>query len=324
MKAVTCYRYGLPQEVLQIEELDKPSPKANEVLVQIHATAVNDYDWAMVRGRPHAYRLFFGLFKPKRPILGMELAGTVTQIGTDVTKFQVGDEVYGDTSDHEFGTMAEYMAVSEDALIKKPSGMSFEQACSISHASMLAYQSMFDIAHLQPGHDVLINGAGGGVGSFALQLAKLHGCRVTGVDTGEKLRKMLDLGFDEVIDYKLKDFTDIEKAYDLIIDCKTSRNAMRHAKVLKKGGIYVTVGGRSGKLLQIAMFRRLIRWITGKEVRILMLKANKDLDVINQLFSEGKIKCTIDGPYPLEDAAWAIQRFGDGKHVGKIVLKIIR
>ncbi len=252
----------------------------------------------------------------------MELAGVITELGQETSKFKVGDEVYGDTSDHGFGTMAEYMAVHEDALSLKPSGMSFEQACSISHASMLAYQSMFDVAHLQPGHDVLINGGGGGVGSFALQFAKLHGCKVTGVDTGEKLRKMLNLGFDEVIDYKLEDFTGSKKEYDLIIDCRTSRNALRHTKVLKKGGMYVTVGGRSGKLLQIAMFRKLIQWITGKELRILMLKANKDLKIVNQLFKEGKLKAVVDGPYPLEDAAWAIQRFGDGRHTGKIVLKV--
>jgi len=321
MKAMVFTTYGSP-DVLQLKDVPKPVPKDNEVLVKIYATAVNDYDWSLVRGKPHLLRIMFGLFKPRNPIPGMELAGTIEAIGASVSSFNVGDDVYGDTSEHGFGTFAEYMCVNEKALVHKPEKMTFEEATSIPHASMLAFQGLMDKGKIQQGERVLINGGGGGVGTFGLQLAKLYGAHVTGVDTGEKLKMMTEMGFDEVIDYKTTDFTKNGQQYDLILDAKTTRSLFAYPRALKPGGRYVTVGGYLNRLLQLFFLKRWISKFSGKQLHIVGLAANKDLAYINELFEAGKIKCIIDGPFKLSESAKAIQRFGDGKHSGKVVVSI--
>ena len=197
MKAATFKRYG-PPEVLEITDVPTPQPGPEEVLVRVHITAINDYDWSMVRGKPYLYRLMFGLTRPKITIPGMELSGTVEAVGEQVTGFNEGDRVYGDTSEFGFGTFAEYVSVNQKALSHIPEPMTYEEAASISHAAMLAYQGLFDIGKLQSGQSVLINGAGGGVGTFALQMAKLAGAsEVSGVDTGQKLSDMANQGLTE-------------------------------------------------------------------------------------------------------------------------------
>jgi NADPH:quinone reductase-like Zn-dependent oxidoreductase len=319
MKAFLYTKYGHPEKVLQLKEVEKPVPKENEVLIKIHATAINDYDWSMVKGEPGLYRLLFGVFKPKHLIPGMELAGTVEALGPETSFFEVGDAVYGDTSDYGFGTFAKYMCINEKALIKKPDNVSFEEAASISHASMLAVQGLHDIGKLQNGQKILINGAGGGVGTFGLQIAKMQEAEVTGVDSGDKLEMMKQLGFDHIIDYKKEDFTRNGQTYDLILDCKTSRSPSAHAKSLKPGGIYVTVGGTIPRLLQLAISRLFGR----TNMHILALKANRDLAYINELFEEGKIKTAIDGPYPFDEIPRLVQYFGEGKHQGKVIVKCI-
>ncbi len=321
MKAIVCTQYGPPSN-LQLQEVPKPSPKANEVLVKVHATAVNDYEWSFVRGKPYVYRLMFGLRKPKNPIPGMEVAGTVEALGVDATKFSVGDAVYGDLSDHGFGSFAEYICVKEEVLTLKPERMTFEEATAIPHASMLAVQGLIDIGQIQQNQRILVNGAGGGVGTFALQIAKQYGAEVTGVDTGEKLQMMLDLGFDHVIDYKQTDFTRTGQQYDLVLDAKTNRSPFRYLRALKPQGKYVTVGGHLSRLFQVLFWKPWISWFSQKSVHILALKANKDLGYIHELFEAGKIRPVIDGPYPLEEAPQAIQRFGEGKHGGKVVIGI--
>ncbi|MGH1366882.1 MAG: NAD(P)-dependent alcohol dehydrogenase [Calditrichia bacterium] len=321
MKAMVFATYGSP-DVLQLTEMPKPTPKDDDVLVKIHATAVNDYDWSLVRGKPFLYRIVFGFFKPRKPIPGMELAGTIEAIGANVTSFKVGDAVYGDTSEYGFGTFAEYICVNEKALVLKPEKMTFEEATTIPHASMLAFQGLMDKGKIQQGERVLINGGGGGVGTFGLQLAKLHGAHVTGVDTGEKLQMMKELGFDHVIDYKKEDFIKNGQRYDLVLDAKTTRSSFAYPRALKPGGRYVTVGGNLTRLLQLLFLKRWISKFSGKQLHIVGLAANKDLDYINELFDAGKIKCIIDGPYKLEESAKAIQRFGDGKHSGKVVVSI--
>lgn len=321
MKAIVFTKYGPPEKV-KVKEIEKPTPTANEVLVRVHATAINDYDWSLVRGRPYAYRLLFGLTKPKWQIPGMEVAGTVETIGDNVTLFKVGDEVYGDTSTYGFGCFAEYVCVHEKALVHKPAQMSFEEATTIPHAAMLAYQGLIDVGRIQKGQQILINGAGGGVGTFGLQIGKLHAAEVTGVDTGDKLEMMRELGFDHIIDYKKEDFTRNGKHYDLILDCKTNRPTKAYVRSLKPNGCYATVGGTLNRLLQAFLWSPVVSLFYRKKIRIVALKPNKDLDYINKLYEEGRIKCAIDGPYALEEIPRLIQYFGEGKHSGKVVISI--
>lgn len=321
MKAHVIEKYGFPEE-LRLKELSEPVPSAGEVLVEIHATAINDYDWSMVRGKPYLYRLLFGLIKPKNRIIGMELSGIIKALGSGVTNLKVGDEVFGDISAYGFGTYAEYLCIREEALIRKSDKMSFEEAASIPHASLLAWQALEDIARLQANQKVLINGAGGGVGTFALQLAKLKNCEVTGVDNQHKLQMMESLGFDHLIDYEKEDFTRNGEQYDLILDCKTNRSPSSYLRSLREGGCYVTVGGVLGRLVQMLFVANFISLFSKKKLRILALKPNKDLGLINELFEAGKLQCVIDGPHPFEDAPTLLRYFGEGKHKGKIVLRV--
>lgn len=319
MKAFIQKNYG-PPEQLTLTELPMPSPKAGEVLVKIHSSAVNDYDWAMVTGAPRIYRLIYGLRRPKHPIPGMEFSGTVKSVGPGASRFAPGDDVYGDISDHGFGTYAEYVCIKQEALVPKPAEMSFDEAAAIPHATMLAWQGLVESGKLQPGERLLLNGGGGGVGIFALQMAKNIGAHVTGVDTGAKLVKMRRLGFDEVIDYKQEEFTRKGRQYDLILDCKSSRSPFSLCRALAKGGRYVTVGGTVPCLLQILVFGWLVRLFTGKSMRIVVLKPNRDLDSVRDLFVKGKLVPVIDGPHSMKDAPDLLRRFGEGRHCGKMVM----
>ncbi|MFQ5570579.1 MAG: NAD(P)-dependent alcohol dehydrogenase [Rhodothermales bacterium] len=213
MKAIVLTRYGSP-DVLRLEEVAKPEPRDDEVLVKVHATAVNDWDWSFVRGKPYIYRLMFGLVRPRVAILGVEVAGIVEATGNHVAKFQPGYHVYGDISEAGFGGFAEYVCVSEDALSRKPPGMTFEQAAALPHAAMLALQGLVDLGRIRQGESVLINGAGGGVGTIGVQIAKQFGAEVTGVDSALKLDMLRSMGFDHVIDYQREDFTRNGQLYD--------------------------------------------------------------------------------------------------------------
>ena len=255
-------------------------------------------------------------------IPGMEVAGIVEQVGNNVTKFKAGDAVFGDISNYGLGSFAEYLCIDEKALSRKPDSMSFEEATSIPHAAMLALQGLRDVGQIKNGQKILINGGGGGVGSFGLQLAKLYNADVTGVDTGEKLKLMETQGFDKVIDYKKEDFTKNNRHYDLVLDCRTSRSLWRFLKVLEPGGKYISIGGSSGKLLQMLYMGPMLKIFSKKRLHMVTLKPNKDLKYINKLYEDNKIRCIIDGPYPFEKIPWAIQRFGDGLHNGKIVISV--
>ncbi|SHJ80222.1 NADPH:quinone reductase [Arenibacter nanhaiticus] len=305
-------------------EAEQPKPKSIEVKIKVYATAINDYDWCITTGKPLAYRLFFGLFCPKKKIMipGMEVAGIVDQAGNNATKFKVGDAVYGDISEFGCGSFAEFLCIDEKALARKPNNMSFEEATSIPHAAMLALQGLRDVGQIKEHQKILINGAGGGVGSFGLQIAKLYNADVTGVDTGEKLKTMQTQGFDKTIDYKKEDFTKGDQQYDLILDCKTNRSLWKFLKVLKPKGKYVSIGGRSSKLLQMLYMSPILKLFSKKRVHLVTLKPNRDLEYINQLYEENSIYYVIDGPYNFDKIPWAIQRFGDGLHYGKIVIKV--
>ncbi|WP_297704228.1 NAD(P)-dependent alcohol dehydrogenase [uncultured Eudoraea sp.] len=321
MRALIFKKYGSP-EVLQLKEIAKPTPRENEVLVKIHATAVNDYDWSLIRGKPYLYRLLFGILKPKHQIPGMELAGTIEELGANVNLFKIGDAVYGDISQYGFGSFAEYTCINEKALTLKPAKMSFEEAAAIPHAAMLAVQGLLDIGQLQKRQKILINGAGGGVGTLGLQIAKLYDAEVTGVDTGDKLKMMKELGFDHIIDYKKEDFTNNKQRYDLILDAKTTRSTFRYLKALNPDGKYVTVGGYLIRLIQVLILKPWISVFSKKRVHMVALKPNKDLEYINEIFDAGKIKPVIDGPYELNEIPGLIQYFGEGKHIGKIIIKV--
>ena len=321
MKAIALRRYGAP-DVLQLEEMAKPQPKAGEVLIKVQATSVNDWDWCFVRGKPHIYRLMFGLRRPKVAVLGAEVAGVVEALGEGAGKFSVGDAVYGDISEAGFGGFAEYVAVDERALARMPSGMTFEQAAAIPHAAMLALQGLVDVGQIQQGERVLINGAGGGVGTIGLQIAKKYGAQVTGVDSAAKQSAMVDLGFDQVIDYTQEDFTRRGERYDLILDTKTTRSVFSYLRALNPGGRYVTVGGRLPRIFQVFCLAPMIARTHKKKVAVVALKPNKDLESMNELFEERGLRCLIDGPYSLGEVPRALRRFGEAKHVGKVVIAV--
>jgi NADPH:quinone reductase-like Zn-dependent oxidoreductase len=283
------------------------------------ATAINDYDWSMVTGKPAIYRLFMGLFKPKHSTPGMELSGIVEQVGKGVTSFQEGDPVYGDISEFGFGTFAEYISLPPAALGLKPETMSFEDAAALPHAALLAYQGLMEKGELREGQRILINGAGGGVGTLACQMARQYRCHITGVDSGAKIETLKGLGFDEFIDYQKEDFTASGKSYDLILDCKTNRNPGSYLRALAPGGRYVTVGGEPFRLIQLLVAGLFSR---NKKLFILALKPNRGLDRINQLFLAGVLKPVIDGPYTFEEIPALVRRFGEGRHTGKIVVRV--
>lgn len=320
MKAIIYNEYG-PPNVLQLKEVEKPAPEDNEVLVKVHAVSINDWDWQLIQGIPFVNRIENGLLKPKKKILGSDIAGRVEAVGKGVKQFQVGAAVYGDLSG-TWGGFAEYVCAPENALISKPAAMTFEQAAAIPQAAMLAVQGLIDIGKIQTGQKLLINGAGGGVGTFAVQIAKLQGLEVTGVDSTAKLEMMRSLGFDQVIDYTQEDFTESGKCYDLILDVKTDRSIFKYAGALCPKGMYATVGGDTPRLLQAFLLGPWISLTRKKKIRVVILKVNKDLAYINKLFEAGKINPVIDGPYKFAELPEAMRYFGEGKHKGKVVITL--
>ena len=321
MKAIVYRKYGSPDE-LKLEEVAKPTPMENEVLIKVHASSINSWDWDLLigtfQGRIGAFR------KPRTSILGCDIAGTVEEVGSNVKQFKPGDEVFGDMSGfrtRDWGGFAEYACAREDILALKSDKMTFEQAAAMPQAGVLALQGLYDTGSIKSGQKVLINGAGGGGGTFAIQIAKSVGVEVTGVDSTVKLPALRSLGCDHVIDYTKEDFTRNGEQYDLILDVMTTRSVFDYKRVLAPKGIYVTVGGTTGRLLLFALLRPLV---TGdKKMKLLGHKpTRKDLDLLTTLFNEGKIKPVIDRSYPLSEAAEAFRYFGEGKFIGKIVINI--
>ena len=319
MKAIVYEKYGTP-DVLQLKEVAKPVPGEGEVLVKVYAASINDWDWGLLYG-DFINRMLNGLRKPRRNILGSDIAGKIEIVGKKVKRFKAGDDVYGDLSG-QWGGFAEYVCAPEKSLSLKPAAMSFEEAAAIPQAAMLAVQGLIDKGKIKQAQKVLINGAGGGVGTFAIQIAKLYSAEVTGVDKANKLEMLRSIGFDHVIDYTKEDFTKNGKAYDLILDAKTNRSAFGYARSLNRNGVYVTVGGSIGHLLQVLILAPLIRMIQRKHLRIVALKPNKDLAFMNDLFEKGKVKTVIDGPYRLDQLAEAFRHFAKADHLGKIVITI--
>lgn len=322
MKAIVLTKYGGP-DALELREVADPSPGPKELQVAVAAVSVNDWDWCLTRGAPFYIRLLCGLLRPKVTIPGLDVAGTVEAVGAEVTRFRPGDAVYGDLSEHGFGGFAQYVCAPESVWASMPSGMNFVEASALPHAGVLAVQGLIDDGHVAPGQTLLINGAGGGVGTIALQIARTLGVTdVTGVDSAAKSHLLRTLGFDHVIAYEQEDFTRSGGRYDLILDTKTNRSVFKYLKALSPGGAYVTVGGKTARLLQIVSCAWLIRRLTGKSVRIVALKPNKDLDYISELYRAGRLKPIMDGPFPLNATAEAIRRFGAGTHKGKVIVEV--
>jgi len=318
MKALIRDRYGSP-DVLEVREIDRPVAKQHEVLVRVHAASINDWDWELLR-RP---MLPLSRGTPRVRILGCDIAGRVAAVGSGVRRFHVDDDVYGDLSrfgSGGWGGFAEYVCAPERALTLKPARMTFEQAAALPQAGQLAVQGLYAAGPLKPGLKILINGAGGGVGTIAVQLAKLQNVEVTGVDSAAKLEMMRSIGFDQVIDYTREDFTNNGRRYDLILDTKTTRSPFEYARSLNPGGTYATVGGVGTRLLQVAIFGWWIRLTTKKAIRIVALKQNKDVPYLNERFEAGQLVPVIDGFYKLSDAREAFRHFGAANHKGKVVI----
>jgi len=312
-------RYGTP-DVLELRDVAKPTPKADEVLIRVHAASVNDWDWGLLQGTPFVNRVVSGLFTPKVRILGGDIAGRVEAVGGDVEAFEPGDEVYGDLCMSGFGAFAEYACAPEACLAHKPPRMTFEQAAAIPQAGMLAVQGLMDVGRIRSGQKLLLNGAGGGVGTFALQMAKLYDVEVTAVDKRGKLEMLRAMGADHVIDYLEEDFTEGGKCYDLILDVKTTRSPFAYARALNPNGTYVTVGGNTSRLLQAVILRPLLSRLHNKHMRVVTLKPNKHLGYMNELFDAGKLVPVIEGPYELADVPEALRFFGTGDYKGKIIV----
>lgn len=319
MKAIVFTKYG-KTDVLELKVIDKPVPKEDEVLIKVYAASINDWDLGLFQGDP-INRMLNGLFKPKIKIPGSDVAGRIEATGKNARKFQPGDEVYGDLSGR-WGGFAEYVCAGENALVLKPAGMSFEEAAAIPQAAMLAVQGLRDKGHIQSGQKILINGAGGGVGTFAVQIARLSGVEVTGVDSAGKLDMMRSIGFDHVIDYKQEDFTKTGKSYNLILDVKTNRSIFNYTRVLSRNGIYVIIGGSLLRLLQALFLGPWFSLINKKKICFVALKANKDLDYMNKLYETGKIRPVIDRTFRLDEVPKALKLFSEGNHKGKMIITV--
>ena len=321
MKAVIYTEYK-GAESLRMAEVPKPTPLDNEVLIKVHAVSVNDWDYALLQ--PDLFnRLMSGWYKPKRPIIGSDIAGQIESVGSGVTTFKPGDEVYGDLSGR-WGGFAEYVCAPEGALALKPASMTFADAAAIPQAAMLAAQGLIDKGKLQPGQKLLINGAGGGVGTFGIQIARSIGVdNITVVDKEEKLTLLQSLGATQCLNYAKEDFTKNGQTYDLILDAKTNRPISHYLRALNPGGQYVTVGGDLSCLFKVFLSLPWVNTLSKKNVRIVALKANKDLAYINKLYEAGQLKCVIDAHhYTLAEAPQAMQYFGTADHKGKIVISV--
>ena len=318
MKAIVYEKYGQPEDVLKIREVEKPTPQAGEVLVKIMAASVNFSDWAFVRGDPILSRLWTGILKPKHKILGTDIAGRIEASGSKVTSLQPGDEVFGEIGDHGYGSFAEYVAVPEEILVKKPDNISFQEAAAVPQAAVTALQGLRDQIHVQPGHKLLINGASGGIGTFAIQLAKAIGTEVTGVCSTANLELVRSIGADHVIDYSKEDFTKGEIEYDFILDIVANRPIADYLHALTPEGAYVAVAFNTQTLFLGSMVSRK----DGKKAGSLMAKADQaDLEEIKTLIEAGEVMPVIDKVFPFKRTADAVRHYGEGAR-GKVVISM--
>jgi len=321
MKAAVYTKYGSP-DVLRIKKVEKPSPKDNEILVKIQAASLNAGDWHALRGTPFLQRFESGFPKPKNTILGADVAGIVETIGSSVKKFQPGDEIYGDLYWSGFGAFAEYVCIPENAAALKPANISFEEAATVPQAAFTALHALRDQGQIQPGQKVLINGASGGVGTFAVQIAKAFGAEVTGVCSKRNLDMVRSIGADQVIDYTQEDFTQNGQRYDLIIDIVANHplSVLKHS--LNSKGICVVVGFST--LVHMIKVTLLGPWMSKsgtKKIGMLMPVQNEnDFSVMNELLESGKVIPVIDREYSLNEIPEAIRYLEKGRARGKVII----
>lgn len=321
MKAIVYTQYGSP-DVLQYQEVEKPAPKDNEVLVKIHATALNAADWRLMRANPFLVRMQPGwLMKPKDQILGSDIAGTVEAVSSSVTQFKPGDAVYGDLSGAGHGGLAEYVSAPEDTLALKPANISFEEAAAVPMAGITSVQGLRDKGHIQPGHKVVVNGASGGVGTFAVQIAKAFGAEVTAVTSTQKMDLARSLGADHVIDYTREDFTHSGQRYDIIFSVGGYYPLAAYKRALNPNGVYVMVGGTGAQFFEALVLAPLSSMFGNKKMGALSSAASqKDLVFLSGLLESGKLKPVIDRTYPLSQTADAIRYLEEGHAQGKVVI----
>jgi NADPH:quinone reductase-like Zn-dependent oxidoreductase len=317
MKAVVYTRYGSP-DVLRLTDVEKPVPRDDEVLVKVRAVSLNRSDWEALWGKP-LYARIGGPLWPRHHILGSDIAGRVEAAGRATTEFHPGDEVFADIL-RSMGGFAEYVCVPESALARMPDGMTYEEAAALPQAGAIALQGIWDKGQVQPGQQVLINGAGGGSGMYAVQLAKLSGAEVTGVDNAEKLEFIRSLGADRVIDYTRADFTSNGRRYDLILDLAAHRSALAYKGSLVAGGRYLYVGGSAATLLQVLLIGPLLGRAEGKKLRLLAVRLGAQrLAPLVALCQAGTITTVIDRRYRLGEVPEALRYLGEGHAKGKLV-----
>ena len=322
MQAIVCEKYG-PPNVLEFKQVDQPIPKDDEVLVSVQAASVNAADWHFLRGEPIIMRLVSGLFRPKIKILGADIAGQVEAVGTKVKQFQPGDAVFGDISDCGWGGYAEYVCAREEALVHKPANMNYEEAAAIPFASVTALQGLRDNGKIASGQKVLINGAAGGVGTFAVQLAKSFDTEVTAVCSSRNLDMARSTGADHVIDYTKEDFTRNDKRYDLIMGVNGFQPISAYKRALRPQGTYVMAGGSGAQIFQGLFLGPILSIIGNKRLRNFVAKPKQnDLAFIKELVEAGKIKPVIDRSYPLSEVPDAIRYLETGHARGKVVITI--
>jgi len=322
MKAVFYTRYGSP-DVLELKEIDRPVPLDDEVLVKVHAASVNAYDWHFLTADIFLVRLASGgLLGPKVPLLGADIAGTIEQVGKSITQLQPGDEVFG-FSRRSTGGFAEYVCALEKSLVKKPANLSFEEAAAVPMAALTALQGLRDKGQIQPGKKVLINGASGGVGTFAVQLAKSYGAEVTAVCSTRNVEIARSLGADFVIDYTKEDFTKSGQRYDLILAVNGYHPIAAYQRALAPGGAYVMAGGAPAQMFQALALGSWMSRSEGKKMGSISATVNQaDLAVLKELLETGKVRPVIDRRFPLSEAREALRYLGAGHAQGKVVINV--
>ena len=314
MKAIVYTKYG-PPDVLHLEEVERPTPKDNEILIKVHAASINSYDWRHLRPDPFFLRFMGGgLLKPKHRILGADMAGHVEAIGPNVKGFKPGDDVVGDGG---YGGYAEYACVDENKFVPKPADLTFEDAAAMPMAALTALQGLRDKGRIQAGQKVLVNGASGGVGTFAVQIAKSYGTEVTGVCRTAKMDLVRSIGADHVIDYTQEDVTKRTERYDLIFDVAAFRSILAYKRILSAGGIYVLAGGSMARIFQSMA----ISMTGAKNIRFIPAKVKQeDLLVILELMKAGKVRSIVDKRFPLSETPAAFRYFEEGRTRGKVVI----
>jgi NADPH:quinone reductase-like Zn-dependent oxidoreductase len=321
MKAIVYCDYGSP-DALKLEDIEKPTPADDQVLIKVRAAAANPLDWHYMRGTPYIMRPGAGMRKPKVIRLGVDVAGQIEAVGRNVTQFKPGDEVFG----VKRGAFAEYVTAREDQLVLKPANITFEQAAAVPVAAVTALQGLRDAGKIQPGQKVLINGASGGVGTFAVQIAKSFGAHVTGVCSTRNVEMVRSLGADQVIDYAKEDFTQGEQRYDLILDMVGNHSLSAFRRVLKPKGKYIIVGGPKGRWIapvDRVVKARVLSWFVSQDMRMMLADVNKeDLTILGELMEAGKVTPVIDRRYSLSEVPEAIAYLETGRARGKVIITV--